>query len=290
MKEYPIQWYEKENFPLSLKEIPQPPKRLSVRGKFPPKELIPIAFVGSRNYSAYGKQVCETLIKGLAGYPVCIVSGLALGIDGIAHREALAQGLTTVAFPGSGLGTRVLYPAQHHSLAEEILEHDGALISEFDENFRATQWSFPQRNRLMAGFARMTVVIEAGIKSGTRITAKLATEYGRSVGAVPGNIFHESSSGAHELLKQGALPITCAEDILHELGFNQPSLSFEHTDSLTVFSEEEKEVLAHLSEPQTPDELSEILGWEPQHLSIVTTTLEVKGVVRVSFGYIERIR
>lgn len=290
MEDHPIVWHQNETFPLSLKEIPQPPKRLSVRGAFPSKELIPIAFVGSRSYSAYGKQVCESLIKGLAGYPVCIVSGLALGIDGIAHREAIEQGICTVAFPGSGLGKKVLYPVQHQELAKEILQNGGALISEFDEDFRATQWSFPQRNRLMAGYARMTIVIEAGIKSGTRITAKLATEYGKSVGAVPGNIFYESSAGAHELLKQGALPITCAEDILAELGLTQKSSTLEGLDTLIVLSDDEKEMLSYLSEPQTPDELAEALGWDSQKLSIVTTTLEVKGVVRVSFGYIERTR
>lgn len=290
MEEFPIVWHKPDTFPLSLKEIPQPPKRLSVRGTLPSKELIPIAFVGSRSYSAYGKQVCESLIRGLAGYPVCIVSGLALGIDGIAHREALEQGMCTVAFPGSGLGKKVLYPVQHQGLAEDILMHGGALISEFDEDFRSTTWSFPQRNRLMAGYAHMTIVIEAGIKSGTRITAKLATEYGKSVGAVPGNIFHESSKGAHALIQQGALPITCAEDILAELGLAQSPSLLDGLDSFIVLSDDEKEMLSHLSGSQTPDELAEALGWDSQKLSIVTTTLEVKGVVRVSFGYIERTR
>jgi DNA processing protein len=290
MEDFPIVWHKPDTFPPSLKEIPQPPKRLSVRGTFPSKELIPIAFVGSRSYSSYGKQVCESLIRGLAGYPICIVSGLALGIDGIAHREALAQGLTTIAFPGSGLGEKVLYPVQHQELAKEILESGGGLISEFDEDFRATQWSFPQRNRLMAGFAHMTIVIEAGIKSGTRITAKLATEYGKSVGAVPGNIFHESSKGSHALIQQGALPITCAEDILAELGLTHSPSLCDNLDSFIVLSDDEKEILAHLSEPRTPDELCATLGWDSQKLSIIITTLEVKGVVLVSFGYIERVR
>jgi DNA processing protein len=290
MEEYPIVWHTPDTFPLSLKEIPQPPKRLSVRGTLPSKELIPIAIIGSRSYSAYGKQVCESLIKGLAGYPICIVSGLALGMDSIAHREALNQNICTVAFPGAGLGERVIYPRQHYELAKEILQSGGALISEFDEDFKATLWSFPQRNRLVAGYARMTIVIEAGIKSGARITAKLATEYGKSVGAVPGNIFHESSKGAHALIQQGALPITCAEDILAELGLAQSLPLLDGLDSFIVLSDDEKEMLSHLSGPQTPDELAEALGWDSQKLSIVTTTLEVKGVVRVSFGYIERTR
>lgn len=290
MEEYPIVWHKPDTFPLSLKEIPQPPKRLSVRGTLPSKELISIAFIGSRSYSAYGKQVCESLIKGLAGYPICIVSGLALGMDSIAHREALNQNICTVAFPGAGLGERVIYPRQHYELAKEILQSGGALISEYDEDFKATIWSFPQRNRLVAGYARMTIVIEAGIKSGARITAKLATEYGKSVGAVPGNIFHESSKGAHALIQQGALPITCAEDILAELGLAQSSSLLDGLDSFIVLSDDEKEMLSHLSEPRTPDELAKALGWDPQKLSIVTTTLEVKGVIRVSFGYIERTR
>src|SRR3989344_5297892 len=151
------------NFPPQLLEIPQPPKELFI--------------VGSRKYTTYGKEACEKLIEGLRGYPIVIVSGLALGIDSIAHKKALDVGLTTIAFPGSGLDPKVLYPATNAHLAERIVEAGGAVISEFEPDFRATPWSFPQRNRLMAGISDAVLVIEAEQKSGTLITSRLATEY-----------------------------------------------------------------------------------------------------------------
>ncbi|NCU28960.1 MAG: DNA-protecting protein DprA, partial [Candidatus Moranbacteria bacterium] len=174
-----------DEFPPQLLEIPQPPKNLYIRGKLPDPDLTYLAIVGSRNYTSYGKDICEKLIKGLKGYPIVIVSGLALGIDSIAHKMALSVGLKTIAFPGSGLSDKAIYPKTNIFLAQEIIENDGCLISEFEPDFISTLYSFPQRNRLMAGMSKAVLIIEAEEKSGTLITARLALDYNKDVLAVP---------------------------------------------------------------------------------------------------------
>src|SRR3990167_3537411 len=143
-----------EEFPKALLEIPQPPKTLYLRGELPAESLIYLAVVGSRKFTSYGRDACEKLITGLKGYPVAIVSGLALGIDAIAHRSALKNGLTTISFPGSGLDDKGVFPSVNLQLAKDILEAGGALISEFEPDFKAAQYSFPLRNRLMAGISK----------------------------------------------------------------------------------------------------------------------------------------
>ena len=148
-----------------------------------------LAVVGSRHYTNYGKQVVDYLIQGLRGYNIGIVSGLALGIDSLAHEAALTNGLYTLAIPGGGLSDQVIYPARHKPLARRILQKGGGLLSEFAPDFRATAWSFPQRNRLVCGIAHATLIIEASEKSGTLITARLTADYNRELLVVPGNIF-----------------------------------------------------------------------------------------------------
>ena len=176
------------DFPPLLREIPQSPKQLYVRGTLPSFDVPWLAVVGSRACTAYGERALKYLIEGLRGYPVVIVSGLAYGIDALAHKAAMDAGLATVAVPGSGLDWDVLYPRAHVGLAREILASGGALLSEFNPDMRATDYSFPQRNRIMAGLCRATLVIEAKEKSGSLITAKLAAEYNRDLLVVPGSI------------------------------------------------------------------------------------------------------
>jgi len=141
---------KEDQIPESLLEIPQPPKTLYMRGKLPSKDLIYLSVVGSRKFTSYGKDMCEKLIHGLKGYPIVIVSGLALGIDSIAHQVALDSDLITISFPGSGLDNKVLYPRTNIKLAQEIIDKGGCLLSELEPNMKATLYSFPQRNRLMA--------------------------------------------------------------------------------------------------------------------------------------------
>jgi len=214
-----IKKLSKKEFPSQLFEIPEPPKEFFVRGEMPSNDSVLLTIVGSRKYSSYGRDACETLIAGLVGYDIVIVSGLALGIDTIAHKAALGAGLKTIAVPGSGLDDKVLYPSTNRLLAKDIIEKGGALLSEFAPDFRATIWGFPQRNRIMAGLSQATLVIEAEEKSGTLITARLALDYNRDVLAVPGSILSQGSRGTNQLLRQGATPITSSEDLLGALGF-----------------------------------------------------------------------
>ncbi len=271
----------------NLREIPDPPATLWVRGTLPPAEHTLLAIVGSRRYTRYGEDVATHLIAGLAGCPLSIVSGLALGIDGIAHRAALRAGLRTIALPGSGLDDRVLYPASHRGLAHDILQNGGALISEFAPTFKATRWSFPQRNRLMAGLAHATLLIEAGERSGTLITARLACEYDRDLLVVPGSIFSKNSYGVHQFLKLGATPVTTPEDVCDALGLHREMRISTPSADLT---DTQREVLAYLEEPRTTDDISARTGRSPHELSVLLTSLELSGLIELRDGMIRKIR
>ncbi len=207
-----------ESFPPLLSEITDPPEKLYIKGEFPLAEKY-LTVVGTRKPSSYGKDVMKTLIAGLRGLPVVIVSGLALGTDALAHEAALENNILTVAVPGSGLSDKVLYPAANRELAKKILQAGGCLISEFEPEFKATDFSFPQRNRIMAGLSHATLVIEAQLKSGTLITSKFATQYNRDILAVPGSIFSSLSEGPHMLIRLGATPVTTPEELREALGF-----------------------------------------------------------------------
>src|SRR3990167_1755908 len=155
-----------EQFPRRLREIPDPPEKLWVEGVLPPEKHKWLAVVGSRRFSQYGREACEKLISGLYGHPVVIVSGLALGIDCIAHRAALEAKLSCVAVPGSGLSRKIMHPVANRTLADNIVAAGGALLSEFPPDFRATLYSFPQRNRIMAGLFGGLFVVGWGKKLG----------------------------------------------------------------------------------------------------------------------------
>lgn len=216
---YPLLEISGDDLPLPLREIPEIPQKLFYRGQIFQSGENYLTVVGSRRMSHYGREVCEKLIAGLRGYPITIVSGLALGIDTIAHQSALVNGLRTIAFPGSGLDDSVLYPRSNLRLAEEILAAGGLLVSELPPKERAAPYTFPRRNRLMAGLSKATLIIEASQKSGTLITARLALDYNREVLAVPGAITWPTSFGPNWLIKDGATPITDSVDILRVFGF-----------------------------------------------------------------------
>lgn len=285
---YTISTLLKEDFPPALLEIPQVPKELYVAGELPdPTEYYYLAVVGSRKYTNYGREAIERIIKGLAGYPICIVSGLAMGIDGIAHRAALDAGLRTIAVPGSGLDEKVIYPRSHLNLAREIVEKGGALLSEYEPDFKATLWSFPQRNRIMAGLCQGVLIVEAEEKSGTLITARLATEYSRNVFTIPGSIFSATSKGTNNLLRQGATPITCAKDLLEEIGFVEQTFG---TLDLTMYTPEEQAILMLLDEPRERGEILTASDMPSAEILSILTVLEIKGVIQERLGKIERVK
>jgi DNA processing protein len=288
-----IQELAPEDFPLALREIPEPPETLYVRGVLPdPTQFYYLAVVGSRKFTAYGREAVERIIGGLAGYPICIVSGLAMGIDAIAHRAALDAGLPTVAIPGSGLDSSVIYPRSNLALAREIVENGGALLSEFAPDLRAAPWTFPQRNRIMAGISQNTLVIEAEEKSGTLITARLAVDYNRNVFAVPGSIFSASSKGTNKLIRQGATPITSAQDLLEELGLVEQVFGTDTKQEpldLTLYTPEEQSILILLDEPLGREEILAAVSLAPATTLSTLTILEIKGVIGEKMGKIMRI-
>lgn len=283
----PITKLARKNFPPLLTEIPDYPKDLYVRGILPPQGTKCLAVVGSRNYTDYGKRAVDHLIGGLQDYPVAIISGLALGIDGLAHEAALRKGLYTLAVPGSGLHDSVLYPRKHRGLAGRILESGGGLLSEFEPTFRATTWSFPQRNRIMAGLAHAVLIIEAAPQSGTLITARLATEYNRELLVVPGSIFSENSKGTHQFLKLGATPVTEPSDLLDMLDINTNA---KRKSSIPKnLSEEFQGILECLNEPKDRDTLIRMLDMPAHRVGILLTQMELEGYVRDEGGTVYKV-
>jgi DNA processing protein len=276
-----------EEFPELLKEINDPPKALRIEGELPYEGNKLIAIVGSRKYSSYGREMCEAIISGLRGYPITIVSGLALGMDAIAHRAALAAGLQTIAIPGSGLGRRSIHPQTNVNLVEEILEAGGGLISEYKDDFKATLWSFPQRNRIMAGMCHATLVIEAEKKSGTLITSRLATEYNREVGAVPGPITSPTSEGPHMLLRLGATLVRDSNDVLEMLGLkrkDEDQTLFDTSD----LTDEEKVFIEILETPNDRDTLIRKSKFDTSKANAVLSLLEIKGLISEELGEVRK--
>lgn len=276
-------------FPALLREIADPPTSLYVRGTYPNEDLKFLAVVGSRKYTPYGKSACEMLIGGLRGYPICIISGLALGIDGIAHEAALSAGLPTVAVPGSGLSDTVLYPRTNFGLAQRILKNGGALLSEFPPDHTARPENFPKRNRIMAGLSHAVLVIEADMRSGTLITARLAMEYNRDVLAVPGSIFSPQSNGNHYLLKNGATPIGSSEDILEALGFTPDKKDSGPYEIPLDCGEHERDLLLLLEIPKEREVLLRELSLNTAEANAVLSLLEIKGLIKEEGGFINRI-
>jgi len=210
----------KEQFPFLLKQMEKAPDYLDCAGALPPSdEYTFLCVIGSRHHSSYGRDACITLLSGLKNYPIVIVSGLAIGIDSLAHEEALKLGMKVIAFPGSGLSKKVLYPRTHLKLAERIVASGNTLLSSFDKDQRGDKWTFPVRNQLMAGISHAVLIIEGKKGSGTLLTANYALELNRQVLVVPGSIFSELSHGPHSLCKEGATPVTTSKDILEALGF-----------------------------------------------------------------------
>ena len=284
-----IQKLPKNKIPPALLEIPQPPEDLWIIGELPKENCIYLCVVGSRKFTSYGKEICEKLIGGLKGYPIVIVSGFAMGIDTIAHKKAMQVGLKTMVFPGSGLSDEAMYPKTNVRLIREIVERGGCLLSEFEPDFKATQWSFPMRNRLMAGISKAVLIIEAEEKSGTLITARLTTEYNRDLLVVPGSVFSPNSKGTNMLLRQGATPITSVEDLLDALGFPKEKEEDKQAKLFADSSPEEKNILKILREPMPRDDLIRAMKMPTSSANSILTIMEIKGLIKEELGEIRRI-
>ena len=272
-----LTWHDDE-YPARLKEIYDLPPVLYIKGEPPTEEERLIAVVGTRKPTAYGREASRVLSHDLAKAGVTIVSGLARGVDGIAHRAALEAGQRTIAILGSGID--VIYPREHASLAAEIVEN-GALVSEHPLGARPDAQNFPRRNRIMSGMTLGTVVIEASEKSGALLTANHALEQNREVFAVPGNIFSPGSRGANRLISESrAKLVTRCEDILEELNLTWVG---EQMELAAVFPQDEKEVdvLSYVTfDPVHIDEIIRASGLDISTVSGTLAMMELRGVVK----------
>jgi DNA processing protein len=276
----------REEFPARLLEIPEPPKRLFMQGAWPVTDTKLLAVVGSRALTSYGREATAKLIAGLAGYPICIVSGLALGADTAAHRGALAAGLHTIAVPGSGLSERALYPRSNVGLAQQIVAAGGALLSEHEPDHLPRAYDFPSRNRIMVGLSHAVLMIEAGPKSGTLITARLTADYNRDLLAVPHRIGDAHGFGAHLFLRLGATLVSEPAHILEALGITPTTGGVRPT---VVLEGDEHTLYELLSSPRDRDDLVRTSGLSPADTITALVMLELKGLAKEEFGAWRRI-
>ena len=267
-------------YPALLKEIPNPPFLIYCRGNVECLRLASIAIVGSRKYSPYGKQVAEKFSYDLAKAGVCIVSGLALGIDAIAHSGALEAKGKTIAVLGSSLDSANILPRTNYHLAQEIIRSGGLLLSEFPIPTSPSVGTFPARDRIMAGLTLGTLVIEAGEKSGSLITPNHAIEFNREVFAVPGSIYSPVSVGTNKLIKKGAKIVTSISDIFEELRLE--TNKGKPLETVLIELTEEEKIVAHVLSPD-PTHIDRIIKLTKLETSCVISNLsmlEIKGAIR----------
>jgi DNA processing protein len=270
--------WESADYPNYLREIATAPPVLYVLGALQEIDRLAVAVVGTRRLTAYGRQATRDLVTGLVRNGVTIISGLARGIDAIAHKTALEMGGRTIAVLGSGLDC--IYPAEHRSLVKNIVAGQGAVISEYGLGVKPEAKNFPPRNRLISGLSLGVIVVEAGERSGALITANFALEQGRDVFAVPGNINSVASKGPNRLIQEGAKLVTSVDDILDELNLQMVA---EQTAVQLFLPEtaEEAAILAHLNyEPIHVDELGRATGFPTSLVSSTLTMMELKGMVQ----------
>lgn len=269
--------WDHPQYPCRLKDIPDPPPLLYVKGTLTDQDELAVAVVGTRRATLYGKEAATRLAGDLARHGVTVVSGLAKGIDTAAHRAALDALGRTIAVLGSGLD--IIYPPENARLAAEIVER-GALISVYPLGTQPEAGNFPPRNRIISGLSLGVVIVEAGESSGALITADYALEQGREVFAVPGNITSRMSRGTNRLIQQGAKPVMGVEDILEELNLTMVPEQLAMRELLPE-NATEKALLQHLSqEPTHIDELCQASGLPVAEVSAALTMMELKGLVR----------
>lgn len=272
-----------ENYPASLEKIPDPPAILYVRGTLEPRDQLAVAIVGSRRCTAYGRRMAERLARGLANAGMTVISGLARGIDGCAHRGALEAGGRTIAVTATGLAN--VYPPEHAELAVEITKR-GALVTESPLGQQPVPGLFPQRNRIISGLSLGVVLVEASRNSGALHTARHAMEQGRDVFAVPGHIDSLESEGCHDLIRDGAALVRGVDDILEALGPLMHPVAVSAKEEIRSprelsLNEPERNVLNAVTDaPQHMDDVVRASGLEPSRVMSTLLVLEMKRLVR----------
>lgn len=259
-----------------ISTIAKSPEKLHFIGKLPSERIITVAIIGSRKPTAYGKEVTHKFAYELASRGIIIISGLALGVDAIAHRAALEAGGKTIAVLANGVDT--IYPANHKSLANDIINSDGAIISEYEPGIAARSFQFLARNRIVSGLSDAVIVTEAAIRSGTLSTVSHALEQGREVFVVPGNITSPLSAGCNNLIKQGAHPITCVEDVLEIIAPNllQPQ------SMLALGANPQESIIIELLQSgiRDGDELQYQSSIDASEFAQTLTMMEINGTIR----------
>lgn len=269
-----------DDYPRLLKEIYDPPYFFYYKGSIDNINNFSIGVVGARKYTNYGERAVEKIVYNLAKNNLNIISGLALGIDALAHNACLNARGKTIAVLGTGIDKQSFYPFANRYLAEKIISAGGAIISEFPLGTEPLRYNFPQRNRIISGLSFGTLVVEAAEKSGALITARCACEQNREVFAVPGSIFSGMSIGPNELIKQGAKPVTKAGDILETLDLKNIN-NYMENKKIIPESEEEKIILKHLSlEAIHIDELIRLTKLNTSIISSALIILEMKGAIK----------
>lgn len=270
--------------PKRLREIPQPPQILYIKGKLPEENQITLAVVGTRKCTDYGRECCERIINGLKNSDIAIISGMALGIDSVAHNSAIKNNLKTTAVLGGGLHKSVLYPKSNVPLAEKIIMEGGCIMSEYPLKMRVDRYTFPQRNRIVAGLSMATLIIEAPLKSGAMITAFMAVDYNRDLMSVPASIFSSNHEGTNTLIKMGAVPITSPRDILEFFGLEEKT-----SPQKAVLGAEEEKVILALNEPLDKDGLIRKINLPASHINSLLIKMEMRGLIKESGGMIYRM-
>lgn len=274
-----VTWADRE-YPEQLKNIYDPPPFLYVNGEITPDDGLAVAVVGSRSASEYGRKVTEDLSRSLASQGITVISGMARGIDSCAHRGALAGRGRTIAVLGSGVD--VVYPPENRKLYDAIAAA-GAVVSEYPPGTEPSSYHFPARNRIISGMSRGVLVVEAGLKSGSLITARLALEQGRDVFAVPGNVYSRKSKGTNNLLRSGAKLVETAQDILEELrlqGNEQRQRSLQLSDLVQNLSPDLQMILKLIpDDPMHIDELTLQAALPIGRVSALLLELELKGLI-----------
>ncbi len=273
--------WEDDDYPSRLRELDTAPPVLYMRGDLMPEDEWAVAIVGTRRVTAYGRQVTEDIARYLAHNGITVVSGLARGVDAIAHQTALESGGRTLAVLGCGVDR--IYPPEHRQLYERITAQ-GSLISDYAIGTPPDARNFPPRNRIISGLSLATVVVEAGSKSGALITAEFAAEQGREVFAVPGNVLVPQSKGTNRLIQQGAHPLLNPEEILEILQLNMIA---EHRQARVVLPANATEAQLYTILGQTPMHVDEICNQVNLPVDKVTAALvmmELKGMVRQAGG------
>lgn len=269
-----------ENYPPLLKQIATPPALLYYRGNLSLlNDKFALAVVGTRKISSYGKHACEQLIPELVNKGFTIVSGLAHGIDALAHELTLQNDGRTIAVLGSDIDQRSIYPAKNRSLAQRIIEQNGLIISEYPPGSTPQPFHFPVRNRIISGITLGTLIIEADIDSGSLITAQTALDENREVFAVPGPIYSQMSRGTNLLIQKGAKLVACANDISEE--FNLGSIqNYRKIQKSLLYSPAEEKILDGLITAKTIDDLVEQTALPVSEVSSSLVMLEMKGAIK----------